>query len=420
MTASPSSSPSPPDGPGLPRLLAVGLLLPTAGTLPVFLLGGLSVQIQDELGFGASGLGAGVATFFGASAAGSAAAGRLVQRVGARRAMVTSGVAAAVILFGIAASARSLPVLLCWLLLGGLCNAFCQPSVNALLARSVPVSRQGLAFAVKQSAIPAATLLGGLAVPALALTVGWRWAYVAGAGLAAVALALVPRGAAAPATDRPSAETAGSDAEGGRTEGRSEGRPARLPGRVPYRPLLILAAAGGMGAAAGNAIGSFLVSSAVHVGIAESHAGLLLASSSAVVLAVRVSVGLLADRRGSGFFQMVTGLMATGAAGFVLLGSATVPVFVAGAVVAAGAGWGWPGAFNLAVVDHDRSVAAVTTGLTQTGVYLGAVVGPVVFGPIVEHGSFVAAWLVSAGFCLAGAVTVEIGRRRLRNVPAST
>jgi MFS family permease len=418
VTASPSPSPSPPDGRGLPRLLAVGLLLPTAGTLPVFLLGGLSVQIQDELGFGASGLGAGVATFFGASAAGSAAAGRLVQRVGARGAMVTSGVAAAVILLGIAASARSLPVLLCWLLLGGLCNAFCQPSVNALLARSVPVGRQGLAFAVKQSAIPAATLLGGLAVPALALTVGWRWAYVAGAGLAAVALTLVPRGAAAPA-DRPSAGTAGDGAGGGRTEGRLEGRPARPPGRVPYRPLLILAAAGGMGAAAGNSIGSFLVSSAVHIGIAESHAGLLLASSSAVVLAVRVSVGLLADRRGSGFFQMVTGLMATGAAGFVLLGSATVPVFVAGAVVAAGAGWGWPGAFNLAVVDHDRSLAAVTTGLTQTGVYLGAVVGPVVFGPVVEHGSFVAAWLVSAGFCLAGAVTVEIGRRHLRNVPAS-
>lgn len=378
------------------RLLTLGLLLPTAGTLPVFLLGGLSVQVQDDLGFGASGLGAGVAAFFGTSAAGSAAAGRLVQRVGAHRAMVAAGVASMLALLGLAATARSLPALLAWLAVGGLCNALAQPSVNLVLASRVPVSRQGLAFAVKQSAIPAATLLGGLAVPALALTVGWRWAYVAGAGLAVVAILLIPREGAGPSRAGP--------------------RPA-VP--VPRGPLLILAGAGGMGAAAGNAVGSFLVSSAVHIGISESRAGLLLASSAAVVLAVRVTMGMLADRRGRGFFEMASGLLLVGTVGYLLLGSGTVAVFVVGAVVAAGAGWGWPGVFNLAVVDYDRRAAAVATGITQTGVYLGAVVGPVVFGPIVEHSSFGTGWLVSAGFCLAGAVTVQVGRRHLQRFPTS-
>jgi 4-diphosphocytidyl-2-C-methyl-D-erythritol kinase len=51
----------------------------------------------------------------------------------------------------------------------------------SLLARRVEVARRATAFAVKQSAIPAAMLLGGLAVPALALTVGWRWAFAGGA-----------------------------------------------------------------------------------------------------------------------------------------------------------------------------------------------------------------------------------------------
>lgn len=37
--------------------------------------------------------------------------------------------------------------------------------------------------------MPAASLLGGLAVPALALTLGWQWAYVAGAVLAGLTVA---------------------------------------------------------------------------------------------------------------------------------------------------------------------------------------------------------------------------------------
>src|SRR5205823_1137887 len=64
---------------------------------------------------------------------------------------------------------------------------------NLTLARSVPAHRLGLSFGVKQAAIPLATLLAGAAVPAVALTVGWRWAYVIAAGLAVLALVGAPR-----------------------------------------------------------------------------------------------------------------------------------------------------------------------------------------------------------------------------------
>ena len=42
---------------------------------------------------------------------------------------------------------------------------------------------------MKQAAVPVAGIVAGLAVPAVGLTVGWRWAY-AGIGLGVVGLAL--------------------------------------------------------------------------------------------------------------------------------------------------------------------------------------------------------------------------------------
>ena len=36
------------------------------------------------------------------------------------------------------------------------------------------MDRQGLAFGIKQSAIPAAVLISGLALPVLAIPLGWR------------------------------------------------------------------------------------------------------------------------------------------------------------------------------------------------------------------------------------------------------
>lgn len=384
--AAPSATPSG------PRIYALALLIPSAGTLPVFLTGGLAVQLQADLGFGASQLGIAVAVFFTASALGSTPAGRLAHRIGPARSMLLGGAIAIVALLGVALVARSLLLLTVCLAVGGLANSICQPGVNDLLARGIAVGRQGLAFAVKQSAIPLSTLLGGLAVPLVALTVGWRWAFAAGAVLAVVAVALVPRGSA--------------------TSAAADERPAG--GRLAVRPLVLLAIAGGFGSGAGGAVGSFLVASAVDVGITERTAGFLLAGTSVFIIATRLLVGHLADRRGGGFFGMVAIMLASGATGFALLAAGEVPVFIAGALIASVAGWGWPGLFQFAIVDHDRSIAALATGITQTGVYTGGVAGPLVFGALAEHLSYSAAWLAAATSALTAATMVVVGSRSLR------
>lgn len=62
-------------------------------------------------------------------------------------------------------------------------------------------------------------------------------------------------------------------------------------------------------------------------------------------------------------------------------------------------GWAWPGLFNLSVVRDNPSAPAAATGVTQTGIYIGAGGGPVLGGMIVRTAGFSALW-VSASFGL--------------------
>jgi MFS family permease len=66
-----------------PWRAASGALTTTiAVSIPVFLVGGLAVQIGDELNFSPAGLGLAVSAYFGASALASVPAGALVERYG--------------------------------------------------------------------------------------------------------------------------------------------------------------------------------------------------------------------------------------------------------------------------------------------------------------------------------------------------
>ncbi|MBI3257172.1 MAG: MFS transporter, partial [Actinobacteria bacterium] len=72
-----------------------------------------------------------------------------------------------------------------------------------------------------------------------------------------------------------------------------------------------------------------------------------------------------------------------------------------------------PGLFNLAVVKNNAGSPGAATGITQTGTYLGAVVGPLLFGVAVDAGSYSLAWLGAGVMSLAAAWAVQAGRRAL-------
>ena len=373
-----------------PILLAVSVA--TVGVLPSFLTGGLAVQIRGEIGFGAGALGLAVAVFFAVSSLASALAGRMVERVGSHTAMRSSALIGVLALLAVGTLAGSWWGLVACLVLGGLGNAIAQPATNLMLAREVPGGRQGLAFGVKQAAIPVATLLAGLAVPVLAVTVGWRWAFAGAALLALVVSLLVPRN-----RDGVSASRAKESRAGG----------------APLAPLILLAVGIGLGSTAATPLGAFLVESAASTGVAVAAAGLLLALGSGVGIVVRVVAGHLADGMSGGRLRLVAGMLVLGTAGFAMLASGAPGLLVAGVVLAFGAGWGWPGLFNFAIVKSNPEAPAAATGITQTGASGGAALGPLLFGYTVEATSYGTAWLAAAAVALLAAVAIVAGRRLL-------
>src|SRR6187549_670218 len=123
------------------QAVAGALSTTIACSVPVFLVGGLAVQIGDELGFSPAGLGLAVSAYFGASALASVPAGALVERYGSTKISRAGIGLAATSLLAIAIAAGSLWSLIAILALGAAANAMGQLASNTSLSRHVPTRR---------------------------------------------------------------------------------------------------------------------------------------------------------------------------------------------------------------------------------------------------------------------------------------
>jgi len=176
---------------------------------------------------------------------------------------------------------------------------------------------------------------------------------------------------------------------------------------------VLLALGIGLGSTATTPLGSFIVESSVAAGLRVETAGLLLAAGSAVNIVVRIVFGHLADGMSGGRLLLVAGMLGIGVIGFVLLATGESALILPGAMLAFGAGWGWPGLFNFAVVKTSPGAPAAATGITQTGASGGAAAGPLVFGVVAEAASYDTAWLVSGAIAVAALGAMLAGRRML-------
>jgi len=373
------------------RPLAVGIAATTVVALPTLLVGGLAVLIQRDLDFGEQQLGTAIAASFAAGALVAVPAGRMAERIGPRRTAWLGLACALASLLGIGLIARAWETLVIFLVFAGIAVTTVQLGVNVLLARAVPPRRQGLAFGVKQAAVPLASLLAGLALPVIGLTLGWQAAFVLGAVLVPVVMWVVP------------------DAHGRRRE--AGDRPAS---GAPTPALILLLIGVALASAGGNSTPAFIVPSAVDRGLEPSAAGLVLAIGSFVGIIVRGGAGWVADRLGRGSLLLVVALIGVGAVGFVGLAYAEHPILiVAFTALAFGGGWGWGGLILLALTRTNPDAPGRAMGIVQIGPMTGAVVGPLVFGTLAEHVAFAAAWMAMAGLAVLGLVTILISRRLL-------
>ena len=330
-----------------------------------------------------------VGIFYVVSAAGSIPAGHLVDRVGAARGMRLATGCTAVSCLAVAAFAQSAAGLTALILLAGVGNALGGPSVSGLLKGEVAVHRQGLAFGAQQAGAPMGALLAGLALPAVAIPFGWRWAFVATAVLVLVAVACAPQGAGAAA-------------------------PAAAAGRHPrgFTSVHALGIAAALASAAGVGFISFLVTYAVASGMSETVAGLLLAAVSLVATVSRIALGAFADRAGKEPLRPVATMLAASVAGYLLLTAGEPGVIAAAALMAGALGYAWPGGLTLAVVQRSPQAPAWAVGVMMTGLFAGAVSGPLLIGFLAEHDLFDLAWIVCAGLALLAAGTIAATARR--------
>ncbi len=359
----------------------MGLIVATV--MPGFLPASLAPRIRSDFAFGDSTLGLAVALFYLVSAAGSIPAGRLVDRVGAAWGMRLAAAFTAISCLAVLALAQSAASLTALMLIGGVANALGSPSVSALLNREVAVRRQGLAFGAQQAGAPIGALLAGLALPAVAIPFGWRWAFLAAAALALVAVACAPRAGAPAARSRPASR-----------------RPRGFTSVHALGVAAVLASAAGVGFV------SFLVTYAVGSGMSEGAAGLLLAAVSLVATTSRIVLGVLADRAGQEPLRPVATMLLASVPGYLLLTAGEPSVIAAAALLAGSLGWAWPGGLNLAVVQRSPEAPAWAVGVMMTGLFVGAVGGPLLTGFLAEHDLFTLGWVACAGLALLAGATI--------------
>lgn len=317
----------------------------------------------------------------------------MARRFGSPAVVRGAATASSLSMLLIATVARDLPALAAALVVGGVANGLGQPASNALIASAVSERRQGLAFGAKQAAIPMSTLLGGLAVPLIAIPLGWRWAFALAGLLAALAALTVPAAATATGgTVRPPTVAAGSFRRG---------------------QLLVLSSGLMLAAASGNALGAFFVASTVSSGVAPGTAGLLAAMASLGGVLTRILLGWLADRTHARWLLVVALQMVVGSSGYALLASDRLVLMAVGGLIGYCSGWAWAGLATYAVARMHHGMTARATGFTQAGLGLGSAIGPLAFGATVVTTSYRTAWLATAVVSLLAAGVVVLGRSLL-------
>jgi MFS family permease len=372
----------------------VSVMLSTSlGVMPYFFLGAFGPDIQASLGLSEVWFGTIVAGYFVGTILFSFPAGHLGDVRGPIWTISVAALGVAASLTGIALARNGLQLALA-VFVGGLANTFTQPGGNAALSRALPPERLGRAFALKQSSIPVAAMIAGLAVSTVGAGIGWRWTIALIALLGGLVLAsarATPHGG-----DEPPREVIR------RTSG-------------SLRQLAPLAAAGACGSAATTGMVAFFVDSAIRGGVSKGTAGIWFAVGGVGGVVGRLLAGRIADRRfgRADIAWTLAVFWVLGAVGFILLALAdSWPLRVLASFPTFIFGWGWNGMIHHATVQWNPSTPSWATGVTQTGMSIGGSIGPIVFGAVLGVASFRLAWVSSAAFMSLAALLVSLARPR--------
>lgn len=375
------------------RLLFPGVVAISL-TVPSLILGALAFDMRDDFPLGAAEIGAGVSFFYLLSTVSTRLAMPVLGRT-SPLAMTRAGLALSAVAVLAAALLGSKEALLAMCGVAGFANGVATPSANLLIALTVPVRRQGVAFGLRVSAVPGAAAVAAAGAYVVAHTgLGWRDFCVA---LVLVLLAILAVSFAGSSPRLPAQRAGQAETRGGN-----------------LTTLRLLAWGGLLAATACSVLSPFLVEGLIAGGADPGEAALLLGVSAWVGVAARISAGVVADRFPYPIRHVTSAALMMVAAAVGMVGLAFgqgTPLLAAATLLTFGIGFAWPGLLHHAAITLHPDHMARATSYMQMGTYVGALLGPVGFGLLVQLGSYRLAWLVTAGVALLGGVMLVLARR---------
>jgi sugar phosphate permease len=384
-------------------ILALVTLVYAAAALAALAVAPLAPFLHADLALSRMGVGLLLPAVYLGGVLMSLPSGWLVDRFGVRS-ILALGVALTGALAALATLAPGLPLLLLCLVGAGFGFSAGNPATGKAVVDWFPARERGVAMGVKQTGLTLGGVAGALLLPPLAVELGWRdalamaGAFAALSGLAVVALYRSPPRAMGPrAAPRPRLGELGMFL-------------ARPGVRVLFAGafLLSMMQASLLAYFALYARESFEVSAVL--------AGQLLALAQLGGTASRLGWGLVSDRALGGRRRPgVVAMALVGASACVVLalGDALPRAVLWILAPLAGAGaFGWVGLYFALVAEiGGPRYAGLLTGVAVACAWSGVLVGPPLFGLVVEAtGGYAAGWLVLAAI----AVSVAIALARLQ------
>ncbi len=359
-----------------------------------------------EFGVGPTLAGAVVSVFAGMRLVSGLLGGKLVDRF-SERAVLTTGLLIVAASSALAGAAQSYPQLLVMRGAGGVGSAMFTVSAFALMYRVVEPGLRGRAAGLIQGGF----LLGGVAGPAVGGLLAESslrtpfFVYAVTLGVAAVISSTALRRAEG---SRHSSDDASSAAP--RTSLRTA-----LHSRAYIAALVTQVGTGWALFGIRSSLIPLYVADALGLSVRWVGAGFVL--SAAVQGALLLPAGRFVDTVGRRPAMVIGGSVAAGSVALLALWPSPPGFLVAMAVYGAGAAL--LGTAPAAVVgDVVGSRGGTVVAVSQMASDLGAIVGPIVAGLLVETGSFTLAFSVTAGVIAAGAL-VSLTMPETRQQPAA-
>jgi MFS transporter, ACS family, hexuronate transporter len=378
----------------------------------------LAPLFQPELGLTKSEVGVFASATFAGSWVVLILAGSLSDRVGVRKMLFAGQMLMAVpmLMMAVAGSFVHAVVIM---LLAGLGRGTVLPASTKAIMDWFPPSSRATAMGLKQTGMPVAGLLTAVALPAIGLTLGWRYA------VTLVGLLIIVGGVATGLLYRDIQKPA-------QAPGRRLGLISELGGLVRNPNVWIIGLISVLFVTTQLSLVTYLplyFNEVVLLPFIPDEAARIVAAGGYLGVAHaggifgRVFWGVISDRLFGGRRMVVLGLLGVICAA-ALLGLAeagtgyplwvlTILAFALGATAI-----GWNGIHQTAMVEvAGRARAATGVGLIMSLSQVGLVAGPPLFGLIVDvSGLYRTAWLVLTGLAVAAAVVSFLAAGRERHV----